>query len=77
MKFQEKFTKKYRSLFKQLGQIIFKAKNMDDALGAFTAIKNIERSVDHATNIEENFVFISEANFYFTKETRKIKTGKK
>lgn len=74
---QDKFTKKYRLIFKQLGQIIFKAKNMDDALGAFTAIKNIERSVDHAVNIEENFVFISEANFYFTKETRKIKTGKK
>lgn len=73
---QEKFSAKYRSIFKQLGEIIFKAKDPDDALGAFTVIKNVERSVDHAVNIMENFVYISEANFYFTKESRKIKQEK-
>lgn len=72
---QAKFASKYRIIFKQLGQIAFKSKNTEDALGAFTAIKNIERSVDRVVNIVENFVYISEANFSFTKETRKLNIG--
>lgn len=74
---QMEFSEKYRLIFKELGKIIFKAKNLDDVLGAFTALKYIERSVDRAVNITENFVYISEANFYFAKETRKLDIGKK
>ena len=70
------FSDKYRACFKEAGEKIFRSrKDLRNKLAIFTAIKNIERSVDRVVNIVENFVYISEANFSFTKETRKLNIG--
>lgn len=63
----------YKVQFKELGKLIFESnKRLDaNAIGAFTAAKNMERNADHAFNIIENFTYISEGNFFFTKESRK------
>lgn len=66
------FSSIYRSCFKKIGQKIFKAKkDVTSKIAIFTAIKHIERNADHAFNILENFVYITEPDFYFRKETRK------
>ncbi|MCQ2956733.1 MAG: hypothetical protein MJ233_02600 [Mycoplasmoidaceae bacterium] len=66
------FGDKYRRGFKEVGEKIFRSrKDLNNKVAIFTAIKNIERNADHAFNILENFVYIEEPNFYFTKESRK------
>ena len=66
------FSKKYRAAFKEIGQKIFKSKrDINSKIAIFTAIKNIERNADHAFNILENFIYISQPDFYFRKESRK------
>ena len=66
------FSAKYRAGFKEIGQKIFKSKkDINTKVAIFTAIKNIERNADHAFNILENFIYISQPDFYFRKESRK------
>lgn len=68
------FSQKYRESFKEVGRRIFtKKKDLNSKVAIFTAIKNLERNADHAFNIIENFVYISDPNFYFGKESRKMK----
>lgn len=68
------FSRKYRAHFKQLGQLTFKTKkNLNDKMGIFTVIKNIERNADHAYNIIENFLYIGDPDFYFYRISRKNK----
>lgn len=66
------FSAKYREYFKTIGEKIFRSKkDLNQKVAIFTAIKHIERNADHAFNILENFIYISEPNFYFNKESRK------
>ncbi len=66
------FSKKYRIAFKEIGKKIFTRKSdLNSKVAIFTAIKNLERNADHAFNIIENFVYISNPDLYFTKESRK------
>jgi len=67
----KEFSEYYRNAFKDLGEIIFKKKNIGSSLKAFTALKLLERNADHAYNILESFVYISEPDFYFTKPEKK------
>ena len=68
------FSAKYRECFKEIGEKIFRSKkDINNKIAIFTAIKHIERNADHAFNILENFMYISEPNFYFGKESRKSK----
>lgn len=66
------FSEKYRIAFKEVGRKIFtKKKDLNSKVAIFTAIKNLERNADHAFNIIENFIYITDPNFYFGKESRK------
>lgn len=66
------FSAKYRECFKEIGEKIFRSrKDLNQKVAIFTAVKHIERNADHAFNILENFMYISEPNFYFGKESRK------
>ncbi len=65
----DKFSLKYKKCFTEIGKKIFSSKeDINNRIAIFTAIKNIERNADHAFNILENFIYISQPNFYFAKE---------
>lgn len=66
------FSSKYRAGFKNIGARIFKnKKNLKEKIAIFTALKYLERNADHSFNIIENFIYISDPNFYINKKVRK------
>jgi phosphate uptake regulator len=40
--------------------------------GAIVILKHIERIVDHAVNVSENFVFVKQSDFFFGKQSKQI-----
>lgn len=68
----KEFSSAYRAGFKQIGARIFKnKKNLKEKIAIFTALKYLERNADHSFNIIENFIYISDPNFYINKKIRK------
>ncbi len=68
----KEFSSIYRTGFKSIGERIFKnKKNIREKIAIFTALKYLERNADHSFNIIENFLFISDPNFYINKKVRK------
>ncbi len=62
---------KYKEINKKLSNIIFdknSPKQIEDILTSISIItKYSERNVDHAVNILENFIYVRESNFFFSK----------
>ena len=62
---------KYKEINKKLSNIIFDKntpKQIEDVLSSISIItKYSERNVDHAVNILENFIYVRESNFFFSK----------
>jgi len=76
---QEEYSDFYNNELKKLAKII-KTKSVADIAdiltGAVIVLKHIERNVDHATNISENFVYIKQYDFFFSKKSKQLSSKK-
>ena len=77
VKIQTQFNKKYKEHLIELSKILSNqtAKQIGNMMtGNIINIKYMERSVDHAINITENFLFIKNSDFFLSNKKAKIKT---
>ena len=75
VEYQRNYQKKYAETMVDLSKIMHSktAKQIADILtGTIIIFKHIERNVDHALNIAENFLYIKESNFFFSKKSKQI-----
>jgi phosphate uptake regulator len=67
------FRKEYDEMLERLSGILKRrsAEQIERLFqGAIIIIKHTERLVDHVDNISENFVFIKQSDFFFTKQSK-------
>ncbi|GHU47894.1 hypothetical protein FACS1894218_3360 [Bacilli bacterium] len=67
------FKKEYNEMLERLSGVLKKrsAEQIERLFqGAIIIIKHTERLVDHVDNICENFVFIKQSDFFFTKQSK-------
>lgn len=80
VKYQKTYQEKYAAAMVELSKILHSktAKEIANILtGAIIVFKHVERNVDHALNIAENFLYIKESDFFFTKKSKQIDKVKK
>lgn len=80
VKYQRAYQDKYSNTMVELSKILHSktAKEIANILtGAIIIFKHVERNVDHALNIAENFLYIKESDFFFTKKSKQIDKVKK
>lgn len=80
IKYQKAYQVKYKASMVQLSKILHtkSAKEIATILtGAIIVFKHVERNVDHAVNVAENFLYIKESNFFFTKKSKQVSAHSK
>ncbi len=73
VKYQKAYQDKYSNTMVELSKILHSktAKEIADILtGAIIIFKHVERNVDHALNVAENFLYIKESDFFFNKKSK-------
>ena len=79
-KIHSSYNVKYQNIINKLSRIAYDESTASKAADAmnncFIILKHTERSVDHAINIIENFVYIRESNFFYDKHSKQMVNSK-
>jgi phosphate uptake regulator len=79
IKIEKQYRKEYSEILKKLSSIL-KRKTVNEIAGLFEGtiilIKHSERCIDHAINIAENFVYVKQSDFFFSKRSKLVNEKK-
>lgn len=70
---EKHYQEEYALIARKITDILFKAKeeySTNAYIGLVTALKHVERTIDHAINIVENFIYIKQSTFFFEKQKK-------